>query len=229
MIRGRLTRGRVPAYYLCGGYVASGVAFCNSPRIPTAYLEDAVRDGIQKRLDLILDVEELGRRVQAQLADDDVGGTSIPELETHLRETRRQIERLVTALAAGSDDLPSVRAALVGLERERLETDLARAQERACPREDRREQVIADLVESLGNVRHVLEAGSAEERKAVVRTFLDGIRIDKEKRQAILRWYRLPRDASAVKLVAVGGIELDRPPTTEEETLPLPASRRGRT
>jgi hypothetical protein len=53
--------------------------------------------------------------------------------------------------------------------------------------------------------------GSAEERKAVVRTFLNGIRIDKEKRQAILRWYRLPqpRDAS-VKLVAVGGIE---PPT----------------
>jgi hypothetical protein len=29
------------------------------------------------------------------------------------------------------------------------------------------------------------------------------------------------------KLVAVGGIELDRSPLTEEETLPLPASRRG--
>ncbi len=94
---------------------------------------------------------------------------------------------------------------------ERLEQDLARANERARPREDRPEQVIAALLESLGNVHHVLEAGSAEERKAIVRMFLNGIRIDKEKRQAILRWYRLPlpRDAS-VKLVAVGGIE---PPT----------------
>jgi hypothetical protein len=81
-----------------------------------------------------------------------------------------------TALATGSDDLPSVRSALVGLERERerLEKDLACANERRRAREDRREQAIASLLESLGNVRHVLEAGSAAERKAVVRTFLDG-------------------------------------------------------
>ena len=209
----RLTRSRGPAYYFCGGYVASGVAFYNSPRIATTYLEDAVLEGIQKRLDLVLDAEELGWRVRERLADDEAGGAAIPELEAHLHETQRRIERLVTALAAGSDNLPSARPALVGLERERerLEQDLAHANERAArPHKDRPEQMIAALLESLGNIRHVLEAGSAEERKAVVRTFLDGIRIDKEKRQAILRWYRLPRDASAVKLVAVGGIE---PPT----------------
>ena len=56
-----------------------------------------------------------------------------------------------------------------------------------------------DPLASLGNVRQVFEAGSAEERKAVVQTY----------RRAILRWYRLPRDVS-VELVAVGGIE---PPT----------------
>jgi len=57
----------------------------------------------------------------------------------------------------------------VGLERERerLEMDLVHANERACPREDRRAQMIAALVEGLGNVRHVLEAGSGEERKVV--------------------------------------------------------------
>jgi hypothetical protein len=164
----RLTRGRVPAYYLCGGYVASGVAFCNSPRIATTYLEDAVLEGIQKRLDLVLDAQELGRRVRERLADDDAGSAAIPELEAHLHETQRRIERLVIALAAGSDDLPSVRSALVGLERERerLEQDLAHANERAArPYKDRPEQVIAALLESLGNIRHVLEAGSAEERR----------------------------------------------------------------
>jgi hypothetical protein len=207
----RLPRGRVPVYYLCGGYIGSGVAFCDSPRIPTTYLEDAVLEGIQKRLDLVLDAAELGRRLDERLAADDGGGAAIPDLEAHLHDTRRRIERLVPVLASGADDLPSVRAALVGLERERerLEHDLARANERARPREDRRERVIADLVESLGDVRHVLETGSAEGRKAVVRTFLDGIRIDKANGQAILRSYRLPRGAS-VKLVAVGGIE---PPT----------------
>ena len=104
-----------------------------------------------------------------------------------------------------------MRSALVELERERerLEKDLTRATERAQPQVDRREQLIAELLESLANVRHALEAGSAAERKAVVRSFLHGIRINKEKNQAVLRWYRLPRQVS-VKLVAVGGIE---PPT----------------
>jgi hypothetical protein len=41
----------VSAYYRCGGYVASDVAFCDTPKIPTEYLEDAVLEGIQKRLD----------------------------------------------------------------------------------------------------------------------------------------------------------------------------------
>ena len=95
----RLTRGRVPAYYLCGGYVVSAVTFCDTPRIPTAYLEDAVLEGIQKRLDLVLDAEELGRLLDERLADDDAGGVAIPELEAHLHETRRRIERLVTALS----------------------------------------------------------------------------------------------------------------------------------
>src|SRR4030095_9969452 len=71
----RLKRGRVPAYYLCGGYVASGVAFCDTPRIPTTYLEDAVLEGIQKRLALALDAEELRRGLHEQLgADGDAGG-----------------------------------------------------------------------------------------------------------------------------------------------------------
>jgi hypothetical protein len=42
-----------------------------------------------------------------------------PEVQTRLVDTRRRIDRLVEALTAGSEPLPSVRAALVGLERER--------------------------------------------------------------------------------------------------------------
>src|SRR5262245_50508814 len=64
----RVQRGRVPAYYVCGGYVASGVEFCDSPRIPVDYLDDAVAEGIQKRLDIILDPAEMRRRVTEMLA-----------------------------------------------------------------------------------------------------------------------------------------------------------------
>ena len=41
----RQQRGLIPAYSLCGGYVASGATVCPSPRIPTTYLEDAASKG----------------------------------------------------------------------------------------------------------------------------------------------------------------------------------------
>ena len=62
------------------------------------------------------------------------------------------------------------------------------------------------LVQELGQVSQVLREGEPEERKRVVRCFLQGIRIEKATRQAVLRWYRLPR-ASFVKLVELRGVE----------------------
>lgn len=58
-------RGRVPAHYVCGGYIDSGASVCDAPRVPVPYLEEAVLDGIQKRLDLVLDRE----RLRSQLAE----------------------------------------------------------------------------------------------------------------------------------------------------------------
>jgi hypothetical protein len=62
---------------------------------------------------------------------------------------------------------------------------------------------------SPGNVRDVLAAGDPEERKAVVRNFLAGARVERAAGRIVLQWYRVPRSSWA-KLVAVGGIE---PPT----------------
>ena len=115
-------------------------------------------------------------------------------------------------LAAGVEDLPSVRLALANLERERaaLEQELEGTTQRRGVGAQGREELISTLLDKLGRVREVLGNGSAEEQKALVRMFIEGIRIDKAKRHAVLRWYRLPHDQVSVKLVAVGGIE---PPT----------------
>ncbi len=69
-----------------------------------------------------------------------------------------------------------------------------------------RQEVVDGLLEALHRVRDVLAAGTPEERKALVRNFLAGIQVEKATRQAILRWYRLPRDLS-LKLVELRGIE----------------------
>jgi hypothetical protein len=60
----------VPAYYICGGYVASGRDFCATPRIPITYLDDAVLDGIQRRLERVVDPQELRRRLDTLLPAD---------------------------------------------------------------------------------------------------------------------------------------------------------------
>src|SRR5207245_1999530 len=52
-------RGRIPAYYVCGAYIESGRHICDGLRVPVGYLDDAVLDGIQKRLERVVDRERL--------------------------------------------------------------------------------------------------------------------------------------------------------------------------
>jgi hypothetical protein len=63
------------------------------------------------------------------------------------------------------------------------------------------------LIDALQRFPEVLAAGEPEERKAVVRTFLQEIRIEKTTRQAVLRWHRLPRVGESLKLVELRGLE----------------------
>lgn len=67
--------------------------------------------------------------LRESLATESEALPAVPALQAQLVDTRSRIARLLDVLAAGADDLPSVRTALVGLEREahRLEGELARA------------------------------------------------------------------------------------------------------
>ena len=130
--------------------------------------------------------------------------TSAPtpeDLATRLAHLARKIGRLVEALASGPDDLLSVRGAVATLERERarLEGQVRAAQTRAVAATDGGE-VVDELLHALDDMRSVLDTGTAQERKALVRSFLAGIRVQKATRQAVLEWFRLPQAASA-KLV----------------------------
>ncbi len=202
------SRGLVDAYYVCGGYVTSGLTVCDGLHVAAPYLDDAVLDGIQKRLERMLDRETLRSRLRDSLRDqDDIG--AVERLEARLVDTRAKLARLVEVAAGGADDLPSVREALVRLEREReaIAGELATTKARVA-QVGGLDAMLDTMIEALGQLRAVLDAGDPEERKALVRVFLAGIRIDKQTRQATLKWYRLPRlgDAS-VKLVELRGFE----------------------
>jgi hypothetical protein len=126
-------RGRERAYYVCGGYTASGLNVCDGLRIPLSYLETAVLDGIQKRLESVLDRRVLREKLLELLDRGHPDDGALEILERQVAERQRKIGRLVEVLASGVEDLPSVRDALVGLEREqqRLREELVAAKARA--------------------------------------------------------------------------------------------------
>ena len=98
-----------------------------------------------------------------------------------------------------------MRAALLGPERQAQQLEREHQAAEAQAGDTDRVDAIADtLIRELGQVTTVLREGEPEER--VVRSFLQGIRIEKQTRQAVLRWYRLPQ-TSCVKLVELRGVE----------------------
>jgi len=85
----RQVRGRIQSHYVCGGYVASGRGVCEGFRVATAFLDDTVINGIQKRIDLVLDPEELRRRLSGMLSQESAPADAVPQIQTRLVETRR--------------------------------------------------------------------------------------------------------------------------------------------
>ena len=124
-----------------------------------------------------------------------------------MEDQRAQALELVDALAGGAD-LPSVRGRLAELEREgtRLQAELERSRAVRIQPGDL-SATIQDLIGALERFPQVLESGNNEERKAVVRAFLQKIRVEKATRQATLRWYRLPRTDVSLKMVELRGLE----------------------
>jgi hypothetical protein len=74
-------------------------------------------------------------------------------------------------VAAGTDDLPSVRAEIVTLERERGHLERTMREVASRPVIDR-DGLVTELIDSLANVREIFDAGEPDDRKAVVRSFL---------------------------------------------------------
>ena len=114
------------------------------------------------------------------------------------------------ALASGADSLLSVRTRLAELElaRRSLEAELAQTRRLiagSTPHDI--EATAAALVDALQRFPEVLAAEEPEERKTVVRAFLQEIRIEKTTRQAVLRWHRLPRVGESLQLVELRGLE----------------------
>jgi site-specific DNA recombinase len=156
------TRGTISAYYVCGSYIASGAGICDGLRVPAPFLDDTVVDGINKRIESVLNREVLTIRLRELLGAEERHGPSREDLEARLTETGRKIDRLVDALASGADNLPSVRTRLAELERERgsLGAELAQPRNRtkgSTPND--LEATVNALIDALQRFPEALAAG----------------------------------------------------------------------
>jgi hypothetical protein len=161
-------------------------------------------------LEACCDRDILRRRLTEFLQAERPAQNLVEPLQAQLAGIRQQIERLVDALAAGADDLPTVKTRLARLERERvhLEADLnrVRAMQKGSADID---ITVEGLLEALGRFLEVIEGGEAEERKPVVRAFLPEIRIEKATSQAVCACTVCPVLDLPVKLVELRGLELE--------------------
>ena len=202
------SRGLIPAYYICGSYLTSGAGVCDGLRLPVTYMDEVVVDGIRKRIERVLDRDALTARLRERLQPEPPADL-VEILEVRFVEVKRRIGNLVDVLAAGADDLPSVTTRLAELERERgsLEVELARVKIQAATKPPELTTTVNRLLDELGRFTEVWAAGEEDERKALVRAFLQEIRIEKATGQATLKWYRLPRLAEPLKMVELRGLE----------------------
>ena len=72
------------------------------------------------------------------------------------------------------------------------------------------ETVVDSLIAALSRFPDLLAAGEPEQRKQIVGVFLQSVLLEKGSRQAVLRWYRVPRlDEVSGKVVELRGAGLD--------------------
>jgi len=86
----RQVRGRIQTHYVCSGYVSSGPGICAGFRIATGFLDDAIVDGIQKRLDQVVNPEELRRRLRNLLAQEAQSVDDVARLTRRLADTAKR-------------------------------------------------------------------------------------------------------------------------------------------
>lgn len=91
---------------------------CDGLRVPVEYLDDAVIDGITKRLDRVLNRELLRQRLTEMLLGEVPSEDRVPALQAELETVRRKISRLIDVLGDGREELGTLRSTLVELERQ---------------------------------------------------------------------------------------------------------------
>ena len=182
-------------YYACGGYVGKGNAVCQRAVIPQEFIEAWVLEQIGSIVHGLLDSgaeKKMRRLIEQEIAGagrDD--GSQLAALRQRKADIETTIDNLLDNITPTNRDyvdrrIEKLRDEMVALERQ--EAALAQQQDR-----ERQAQILADRAfAAVRDFGRLVEAGTVDEKRTVVRAFLRGIDYDPESRSGKGHFWLLP-------------------------------------
>jgi hypothetical protein len=184
-------------YYICGGHSYQGNATCQRHVIPQEAIEDWVLmhiDQLAMRLLASDGRAHLTELILAACAEDDAANTvTLQELQTRREEINRALTAALIHLSADNQEFVNARLRDLRQELVLLESEEARYTG-LLRRERQREAMITTTLERCRRARTLLQTGSIDERRAIIRTFLHQIEWNPVTQQGIATFWPIPRE-----------------------------------
>ncbi|MBM3957770.1 MAG: zinc ribbon domain-containing protein [Gemmatimonadetes bacterium] len=210
------TRVRTP-YYVCSAAIAKGKSVCRPIQFLQKPLDDLVIDLVGQRLDSFLGKN--GRLMLRKLVDKELAlQTEDParetrELEAHIAALDTKIDSVIDLAASSPENKDLLTDRLGRLRKEKAEIESRLAELAEMPAGVRDPEAVVDaILEGLKDAGRLFENGTMEERKRVVRAFVEGVTLDAASGSAELTMKKLPEPdllgaGSSFMLVAGAGFE----------------------
>jgi site-specific DNA recombinase len=205
------------SYYVCGAAITKGKAICQPIQFLQKPLDEFVMDLVGKRMAAFLG--ENGRTMLRGLVERELAtevedpGPEMRELRAHLDALSTKIDSVIDLAASSPEnkDLLTDRLGRLRKEKREIESRLAELDEIPARAFDP-EAVVDTLLEGLADASRLFEHGTMEERKRVIRAFVEGLTIDGVSQSGELRIKKLPEPdlasaGSSFVLVAGAGFE----------------------
>jgi DNA invertase Pin-like site-specific DNA recombinase len=188
-------------YYVCSAAIMKGKAICPPVRFLQSAVDDFVEELVAKRIAAFLGKNgraTLRRLVQKELQSADKDPRpEIKRLKTRLGEIVTKVDSVIDLAASSPQhrDLLSERLGRLRLERQEIEGRL-REIEVIPVRSAGTDEIVDAILASLADARRLFDHGTMEEKKRVVRAFVEGITLSGQSRTGKLRIRELPASAS---------------------------------
>ena len=167
------------AYYVCGRLHRDGAGSCEAQYLNATKMEDFIVERIRERILTDETITELVTLVAEEV--DGLAGEyadRLQSIDAELSDVASRLDRLYEALEKSALTLEALSPRILKL-RHREEQLLAAREESVWQLEQRKEELPTseEIKEYVADFRSLLEHGTFPERKALIRNFVEGIRV----------------------------------------------------